>query len=60
MGRSRLSNVTTQYSKHLKKQRQDIIKNWIKQPCRRFLREDFAVQIIMYWRTTPAVEFRLD
>ena len=28
------------------------------QPCRRFLEEDFAIQIIMDCRTTPAVNFR--
>ena len=57
LGRSKLSNVTSQYPKYLKKQRQEL-QGCLKQPCRRFLREDFAIQIIMDCRTIPAVKFR--
>ena len=55
---STLRNVVKQYSSELRKQRQDLIKNWIKQPCRRFLRKDFALQVIMECRTVSSIEFR--
>ena len=58
IGHSRLSNTAIQYPKHLRKQRQDLIKGWLKQSCRKFLREDFAIQIMIDCRTIPAVEFR--
>ena len=52
--RSNLKEIT---SLDLRKQRQEL-KQCDKQPCRRFLREDFAVQIIMDCRTTPEVDFK--
>ena len=52
-----LANITIKYPEYLRKQRQEL-EGYIKQPCRRFLREDFAIQIIMDCRTTPAVNFK--
>ena len=54
---SNLREFTLKYPKYLKKQRQEL-QDCLKQPCRRFLREDFAVQRIMDCRTTPSVEFK--
>ena len=54
---SNLPSVTLQYSSDLRKQRQELQDCGNKQPCRRFLKEDFAFQIIMDCRTTPAVNF---
>ena len=34
------------------------LQNCTNQPCRRFLKESFAKQIIMDCRTTPAVHFK--
>ena len=50
--------VTLQYSSELRKQRQELQNFGKYQPCRRFLEEDFAIQIIMDCRTTPAVNFQ--
>ena len=55
---SNLPSVTLQYSSDLRKQRQELQDCGNKQPCRRFLKEDFAIQIIMDGRTTPAVNFK--
>ena len=55
---SNLPAVKNQYSSELKKQRQEIQGCGNHQPCRRFLEEDFAIQIIMDCRTTPAVRFK--
>ena len=41
-----------------KKYRLELQKCAKNQPCRRFLEEGFAIQIIMDCRTTPAVNFR--
>ena len=54
---SNLREVASKYSLYLKKQRQELQK-CVKQPCRRFLREDFAVQIIMDCRTTLSINFK--
>ena len=54
---SNLREVTSKYSLNLRKQRQELQK-CDKQPCRRFLREDFAIQIIMDCRTTPRGNFK--
>ena len=58
LGRVSFQKLTIQYSKHLKKERQQLIKDWSKQPRRRFIREVLAVQLIMDCRTIPAVEFK--
>ena len=55
---SNLPSVSLQYSLDLRKQRQDLQGCGNKQPCRRFLKEDFTIQIIMDCRTTPAVNFK--
>ena len=57
LGYSRLRNITLQYPKHLRKQRQEL-QECVKQPCRRFLMEDFAVQVIMGCRTTRSINFK--
>ena len=49
--------MTNQYSPELKKQRQGL-QECVKQQCRKFLREDFRIQIIMDCRTTPTVNFK--
>ena len=57
----KLSNLpagTLQYSSELRKQRQELQNCGKYQPCRRFLEEAFAKQIIMDCRTTPAVNFK--
>ena len=58
MNYSALRNITAQYPEYLRKERQGLLKDCLKQPCRRFLREDFGIQIIMDFRTIPAVKFR--
>ena len=45
------------FSSKLKKQRQELQYCSNYQPCRRFLEEDSAIQIIMDCRATPAVNF---
>ena len=52
-----LRSITQKYPKHLKIQRQEL-QECVKQPCRRFLRDDFAVQVIMDCRTTPSISFK--
>ena len=53
------------FSKHnnkiffrLRKQRQELIKNWTKQPQRRFTRKDLAINLIIDSRTVSSVEFK--
>ena len=53
-----LPAITLKYSSELRKQRQVSENCGNYQPCRRFLEEDFAKQIIMDCRTTPAVNFK--
>ena len=57
LGHSALRNISLQYPLYLRKQRQEL-QECVKQPCGRFLREDFAVQIIMDCRTKTAVNFK--
>ena len=57
LAHSNLREITSKYPKYLRKQRYELQK-CDKQPCRKFLREDFAVQIIIECRTTPSVEFK--
>ena len=54
---SNLRETTSEYPLYLRKQRQEL-QDCNKQLCRRFLREDFAVQIIMDCRTIPAINFK--
>ena len=56
---SNLAAVTLQYPSELRKQRQGLLDCGNYQPCMRFLEEDFAMQIIMDCRTTPAVNFKI-
>ena len=46
-----------QYPKHFRKQRQEL-QECVKQPSRRFLREDFSIQVIMDCRTMPPINFK--
>ena len=55
---SNLPHITNQYSSELKKERQKLQNCGKYQPCRKFLREDFAIQVILDCRTTPAVSFK--
>ena len=55
---SNLTAVTLQYYSELRKQRQELHNCGKNQPCRRFLEEEFAKQIIMNCRTTPVVYFK--
>ena len=57
LGYSRLANIIRKFPEYLRKQRQELQK-CEKQPCRKFLREDLAVQIIMDCRTTPSIDFK--
>ena len=55
---SNLAAVTLQYPQKYRKQRQELQNCGKYQPCRIFLKEILAMQIIMDCRTTPAVIFR--
>ena len=57
---SNLEAVTLQYPVKYKKQRQELQNCGKYQPCRIFLKETLAMQIIMDCRTTPAVNLGLD
>ena len=57
MGHSTLRNITNQYPPEFKKQRQEL-QDCSKQPYRKFIKEDFAIQIIIDCRRTPAVNFK--
>ena len=50
---SNLAAATLQYSSEPRKRRQELQDCGNYQPCRRFLEEDFAMQIIMDCRKTP-------
>ena len=55
---SNLREVILKYPKYLRKQRQGLQLHELRITCRKFLREDFAVQIIMDCRTTPSINFK--
>ena len=55
---SNLVAVTNKYSLELRKERQELQDCGNCQPYRRFLKENFAVQIIMNCRTTPAINIK--
>ena len=55
---STLTHTTRQYSSESGKQRQKLQNCGGYQPCRKLLREDFAIQIILDCRTTPVVDFK--
>ena len=54
---SNLSYITRQYSLELRKQRQELQNCGGYQPCRNFLRDNFAIQIILDCRTRFAIDF---
>ena len=55
---SNLPAITNKCDLMYKKCRSELHNCGKNQPCRRFLEEGFAIQIIMDCRTTPAVNFR--
>ena len=55
---SNLAAVTLQYPVKYRKQRQELQNCGNYQPCRIFLKESLAAQIIIDCRTTPAVNSR--
>ena len=59
LGHSNLATITLKYPKYLRKERKEFLNCGTYQPCRRFLRKDFGIQIIMDSRATPAVDFKM-
>ena len=55
---SNLAALTLQYPPKYRKQRQDLQNYGNYQPCRIFLKEILAMQIIMYCKSTTVVNFR--
>ena len=55
LGHSNLSTLTLKYVDCFKKQRCELIDTKY-QPCRRFIREDLAIQLIMDTRTIQSIE----
>ena len=55
---SNLVVVTNKYSLKLRKKRQELQNCGNYKPCRRFLKDTFAIQIIMDCRTTQVVNFK--
>ena len=49
--------LTLKYKDCFKKQRWELI-NCKYQPCRRFIKEDLAIQLIMNTRTIPSIDFK--
>ena len=49
--------TSRQYSSKLRKERQEL-QECVKQPRRKFLREDLAVQLIMDCRTASSIDFK--
>ena len=58
LGHSNLAMITLKYPKYLRKERQELQHCGKYQPCRKFLREDFGIQIIIDCRTTHAVDYK--
>ena len=50
-------HTSRQYPSKLRRERQELQES-LKQPCRKFLRGDLAVQLIMDYRRIPAVSFK--
>ena len=57
LGHSSLSMLTLKYVDYFKKQRCESIDSKY-QPCRRFIREDLAIQLIMDTRTISSIDFK--
>ena len=58
LGRSDLHKTTSKYPLEFRKQRQELLKNCSKRACRRFMKENLALHLIMDYRTVKAVEYR--
>ena len=54
---SALRNITSQYPPEFKKQRQEL-QDCNEQPCRKFIKKDFTIQIIMDCRTTSSLNVK--
>ena len=57
LGHSNLSMLTLKYADCVEKQRCELIDSKY-QACRRFIREDLAIQLIMDTRTIPSIDFK--
>ena len=57
MRHSNLLYITRQYSLENRQQRQELQNCGTYQPCRKFLREDFAIHVILDCRTTSGLGF---
>ena len=57
LGHSNLSMLTLKNAACFEKQRCELIDNKY-QPCRRFIREDLAIQLIIDTRTLPSIDFK--
>ena len=57
LGHSNLSMITLKYGDCFRKQRSELTYSEY-QPCRRFVREDLAIQLIMDTRTIPSIDFK--
>ena len=53
-----ISSITSKYKKIYKKHRYELVDDPIKQPHRRFLRNDLALKIIMKCRTDESCNFK--
>ena len=59
LGHSNLAMMTVKYPKYFKKQKKELIK-CNEQPCRRFIREDLAIHLIMDSRTVSSIDCKLN
>ena len=58
LGHSNLAMITLKYPKYLRKERQELQNCGKYRSCRRFLKKDFGIQIIIDCSATPAVDFK--
>ena len=58
LGHKNLSSITNKYDKIYKKHRCELVDGSIKQPHRRFLRNDLALKIIMNCRTDESCNLK--
>ena len=58
LDKSTFNKTAMKFPLEFSKKRQELIENCINQPCRRFIKENFAVLLIMDCRTISAVSFR--
>ena len=58
LGHKNLPSITNKYDKIYKKRRRELVNEPIKQPNRRFLRNDLALKIIMDCRTDESCDLK--